>query len=268
MTARGCGCYGTGAADSKGGVGNGGSEVSVSEPVNIGPVEAVVLTGDSGDALAAWLVEHGFALSAAEQAIVAAYGGAGTYFIAVRRSDAAATGSPTSIGLHYTLAGAHKKLSLGFARLGAAARVSFTLFLAAPQAMGPAAPFAALALSELDQALLRAGDYAGAVTSAVAARDGKAFVVERAVPKSALAGTVGAGLLGLTDDGAIVTRMSTIVAGEALHDDATFTGPYHGDVSGQRIVSASLLHAPVVAAGLFPTLALAAASLWRRRRRR
>src|SRR5205085_11901030 len=70
----GCGCIGTG-ADSKEAVGNGGSDVSVSEPVNIGPVEAVVLSGESGDALATWLTAHGFALSAADQAIVAAYGG-------------------------------------------------------------------------------------------------------------------------------------------------------------------------------------------------
>ena len=265
----GCGCIGASGPDSKGGVGNGGSEVSVSEPVNIGPVEAVVLTGDSGDALATWLTAHGFALSAADQAIVAAYGGAGTYFIAVRRSDTAADGSPTSIGLHYTLAGAHRKLSLGFARVGAAARVSFTLFLAAPQAMGPAAPFAALTLSDLDPVLLRGGNYAGAVASAVAARDAKAFVVEKAIPKSALASTVGAGLLGLTDDGAIVTRMSTIVAAESLHDDATFSGPYQGDVSGQRRIysSTSLPRAHIAVVGMFPMLALAA-SLWRRRRRR
>jgi hypothetical protein len=263
----GCGCPMAAGNDSKGGVGNGGSEVSVSEPVNIGPVEAVVLSGDNDDALAAWLTEHGFALSAADQAIVADYGGAGTYFIAVRRSEAATDGSATSIGLHYTLAGAHKKLSLGFARLGAAARVSFTLFLAAPQAMGPAAPFAALPLSELDWGLLHRGDYAGAVAHAVAAYDAKAFVVEKAVPKSALAGTVGAGLLGLTDDGAIVTRMSTIVAAESLHDDATFTGPYQGNVSGQIQASTSLPRAHMAAVGLFPTLALAASLLRRRRRR-
>jgi hypothetical protein len=269
-SSEGCGCgAATKDARSVPTGGGGANGVSVSEPVNIGPVEAVVLTGDDGDALAAWLTDHGFALSDEDQATVAAYGGPGTYFIAVRRSGVAADGSPTSIGLHYTLAGAHKKLSLGFARLGAAARVSFTLFLAAPELMGPALPFAALSLYDLDSTLLRAGSYATAVAAAVAARDGKAFVVERAIPATALTGTVGVGLLGLIDDGAAVTRMSTIIAAESLHDDATFSGPYHGDVAGIRVIAvASLPRVHAAAVGLFPMLALAAASLWRRRRRR
>ncbi len=261
----GCACGGASKGNDTGG--DRGPGVSVSEPVNIGPVEAVVVSANDGDALAAWLAAHGFALSSDEQALVAAYAVSGSYFIAIRRSDAAATGAATSIGLHYTLAGAHKKLSLGFARLGAAPQVSFTLFFAASQTMGPAAPFAALSLDQLDATLLRGGDYPTAVANAVAAHDGKAFVVERAVPRSALAGPVGSGLLGLVDDGATITRMSTIVAAASLDDDATFAGPYTGNVSGQVYVSERLPRAHVAAVGLAP-LALAALSLWRRRRRR
>src|SRR5262245_5960350 len=78
----GCGC----GADSKGSDNAGGGTpadggVSVSEPVDIGPVTAVVLSADTGDALAAWLNDNGFALSADGQAIVAAYAGAGNFFI-------------------------------------------------------------------------------------------------------------------------------------------------------------------------------------------
>jgi len=61
--------------------------------------------------------------------------------------------------------------------------------------------------------------------------------------------------------------MSTIVAAESLHDDATFTGPYQGNVSGQTRASMSLPRGHMAAVGLFPTLALAASLLRRRRRR-
>jgi hypothetical protein len=267
----GCGCGSTG--EDKAGAG--GQGVTVSAPVNVGPVEAIVLSADDSDALAAWLTGHGFALSDDEQALVAAYATAGSYFIAIRRSDTAATGSPTSIGLHYTLAGAHKKLSLGFARLGAAAQVSFTLFFAAQQTMAPAPPFTPLTLDELDANLLRDGAYTTAVAEAVAAHDAKAFVIERTVPKNALPKrtvppstlpTIGPALLDLIDDGATVTRLSTVVAAEALHDDATFTGPYTGTVPGQRYVSASLSRPRIAMAGV-PALGLVALLRWRRRRR-
>jgi hypothetical protein len=256
----GCGCGTTGFAKGVPRSGEPDGGVSVSEPVNIGPVEAVVLSADNGDAVAGWLTANGFLLSTEGRAIVAAYVGPGSYFIAVRRSTATASGGPTSIGLHYTMAGAHKKLSLGFARLGAAPSVAFTLFLAAPQPMGPAAPFAAIPLSDLDDRLLAAGQYGSAVALAVTAHDSKAFVMEKAVPGAPVA-ALGGGLAGLLDAGAVVTRMSTIVAAEALHDDATFTGPYSGDVTGQVHVSALV----VAAAVPFPLLVLAALALRRRR---
>ena len=96
--------------------------MQVSQPVTIGPVTAVTLTADTGDAINAWLGDNGFVIPAASQSIVDAYAGPGRYFIAIRRSDTAATGGPTSVGLHFTLGGDERGLPLRFARLGAARR--------------------------------------------------------------------------------------------------------------------------------------------------
>ena len=95
----------------------------VSEPVAIGPVTAVTLTADTGDAVNAWLADNGFVIPAADQALVADYAGPGRYFIAIRRSDTAATQVPSSVGVHFTLAGDQRALPMRFARLGAAPTV-------------------------------------------------------------------------------------------------------------------------------------------------
>jgi hypothetical protein len=263
-TGDGCGC-GASAAKNTGGAPPGDGGVSVSAPVGIGPVEAVVLTADTGDAVNAWLASNNFVLTADGQAIVASYAGTGKYFIALRRSDTATTGAPTSIGVHYTLQGAHQKLSLGFAKLGAASSVAFTLFNASTGPTGPLSPYAALGLSDLDHALLRSGHYSDALAAAVAAHGNQAFVLESQLNKSNLVnGQVGQSLVGLMDDGATIVRMSTIVPSDSLSGDAFF-GPYTGGPISNAVYVQNEAPALVYAsAGLFPFLMLAAAA--RRRR--
>jgi hypothetical protein len=265
----GCGCFG--AASNKGG-GNLGrgvdAGVSVSAPVNIGPVQAVVLTADTADAVNAWLADNGFALAADGQAIVGSYAGTGKYFIAMRRSDTAASGAATSIGVHYTLPGAHQKLSLAFARLGAAPSVAFTLWNATTGPSAPLSPFVPLLLGALDAPTLRQGRYADAVAAAVAAHGSQAFVLEGQTDKATLAGKqVGAGLLGLVEDGATITRMSTIVAAAALTDDATFGAYDGGFIPGTVYVQNAARAVRYASVGLLPVLAIVAARRRRARRR-
>lgn len=260
----GCGCIGTGAAmgDAKGGGPDDG--VSVTEPVNIGPVSAVVLTGTDGDAVNGWLADNGFAIPEADRPTVDAYSGSGRYFIALRRAETAAPGGPTSVGIHYSLAGDHRMLSLGFARIGAAPSVAFTLFLATSGAVGASAPFTTLSLDDLDAGLLRKGDYRGALAKSVAAHDSRAFVIESAKTKQVLT-SLTSRISRLLAADATVTRLSTIVEAEALADDAMFTATYARSVPGERYVSLTVSRAY---AGFGTALAIVLLGGLRRRSRR
>jgi hypothetical protein len=263
----GCGCGSDAAAvgdDTKGGDRSDG--VSVTEPVNIGPIAAVVLTGTNGDAVNGWLAENGFVVPDAEQATIDAYSGDERYFIAVRRSDTAAPGSPSSVGLHYSLAGDHRMVSLGFARLGAAASVAFTLFLSAPGTVGATEPFETLSLEDLSGSLLRQGAaYRTAVAEAVADRGSRAFVLESATSSAALAPQLTPRMANLLAPGSTVTRLSTVVAADALTDDATFTTPYVHSVPGERYVSVNVSRAY---AGFGTAIGIALLGALRRRPRR
>jgi hypothetical protein len=262
----GCGCGSDGAVMNDASKGGGRSDgVSLTEPVNIGPVSAVVLTGTDGDAVSAWLADSGFVIPEAEQSTIDAYSGEDRYFIAVRRSDSAAPGSPSSIGLHYSLAGDHRMVSLGFARLGAASSVAFTLFLSVPGTVGATAPFETLSLDDLDASLLRRGAYRSAVAAAVAEQGSRAFVLESANVSASLSAQVPAKMAGLLAPGSTLTRLSTVVAADALSDDATFTTPYVGPVPGERHVSLTVSRAY---AGFGTALAIALLGALRRRPRR
>lgn len=195
-----------------------GTGVTASEPTNIGPVTAVTLTATDATALNAWLADNGFNIPDERQALLDDYIGAGRYFIAVKRNDATAPGGPSSIGLHYTLEGDHRLLSLKFARLGAAPTVAFTLFLFTPYMTLPSPPFQALTLNDLDAALLYEKRYADAVQKAVKAHGAQAFVLEW--------GPFQPGTLTLpstiVDKNAALVRMSTVLAADDLTEDATF----------------------------------------------
>jgi hypothetical protein len=261
-SAPGCGCGAAGADSSKGGAAP-MRGVTASPPMQIGPVEAVSLKGESADAISAWLAENGFALPSEHEATLASYVGAGNYFIAIRRSETAASGAPSSIGIHYTLAGDHRKLSLAFARIGAANKVAFTVFVANQQATGPSAPFAALTLDSLDATLLRTGDYQGAVEAAVQSRGSKAFVLEGVAPRELISDQAPS-IAKLVDAGAVVTRATTVVAREALTEDAIFASPVQGSVPTSRWASRNVFKSNY--ANLTPFGVLLLMGLRRRRR--
>ncbi len=254
----GCGCLGAGANDDDSSATGSGNGVVVSDPVEIGPVIAVSLTGDNADAVRGWLTDNGFALPDDDAATLGGYVGDGRYFIAIRRRDNAATGAPSSIGVHYTLVGDHRTLSLGFTRIGAAPKLAFTVFLAAPQTTGPSAPFSALTLDELDSAPLRRGDYAGAVEAAVKAHDSKAFVLENATQFSRVV-TFGSGLARFADANVMLTRATTVVARENLSDDVIFGTRVTRYVPSQRTASLNAVRVRYASMGSLGLLLLAGA---------
>lgn len=219
----GCGCI----AGSDAAAENGDS-VKASQPTNVGPVTATVVTATDNTALNQWLDANGFVIPDERQALIADYVGPGRHFIALKRNDAVVTNGPTSIGLHYKLVGDHRLLSLAFARLGAAPSVGFTVFLFAAELTTPTEPFQALTLNDLDSRRLFANDYQGAVQSAVQARGGAAFVLEASGHSHD--GTYFNPLTGYydalpTDWDASLLRMTTVLTPDELTQDVTFLTP-------------------------------------------
>jgi hypothetical protein len=221
-----CGCAGADAP-----LGDAGG-VSVGAPQNIGPVTAVVLSGESGAAVDGWLGENGFNIAEAWRPLLDEYAGAGKYFIAVKRGDSRVDGTPSSIGLRYTIAGDHRDLSLRFARLGAAETVAFTVFLSAPSAMAPSAPFQALTLEDLDRDILRRSTYSTAVRHAVSARGSQAFVLEGSW--NTTDSSLDSALMALADDGDVLTRLSTVVYASTLDADVNFGTPHRSPIPNER----------------------------------
>jgi hypothetical protein len=258
----GCGC-----GASKGGANVGGdSGVRVSQPVAIGPVTAVTLTADTSDAIITWLYENDFVIAPADQALVASYAGPGRYFIAIRRSDTAATNAPSSVGVHFTLAGDQRALPMRFARLGAAPTVAFTVFVFAYTMAAPSDPFAALTIDDLDRATLNTTGYADAVSKAVAAHGNHAFVLEGSWSVPTLSSAIGPSLAPFMNGRQTLTRMSTRVPSAALDADVAFDQIYSGTVPNQRFVQRFPPQGP---RGAFAFIAFASlATAVRRRPRR
>ncbi|MEA2700370.1 MAG: hypothetical protein QOI66_4641 [Myxococcales bacterium] len=235
-----CGCPLPGGSSNRSA---GGDSVQVSAPIAIGPVTAVSITADSGDAINTWLSQNGFAIRPADRPIVDAYSGPGRFFIALRRNDNAATGGATSVGVHFTLPGDQRVLPLGFARLGAASTVAFTVVVAADDVVGPAAPYQALTIDDLDAATVRSAGYARAVTAAVTAHGGRAFVMEGSWMASGIAADIGGRIGSLIAPDSHVTRLSTILPPADLIGDVVFNQP-HADVKRIRTVEAASPRAP------------------------
>jgi hypothetical protein len=245
----GCACGSEEAAGVKSAGGHGDSSVDVSSPVEIGPVTAVVLSAPDGASVRAWLDDNGFAIPTEHEALVDEYSGTGRYFIAIKRSESAATGVPTSVGVHFTLNEEHGELPLRFARLGAASQVTFTVIVAAPDFTIPAAPFVVRTLDDLSAPLLRQS-YARAVAEA-SIRDGElGFVVE--------GGWIGADLRSVGSLSTLlalgnsrVTRVTTILPRSELTTDAHFTDTIVGDLPPQsRLLSSTVPLGPSSAAAL------------------
>ena len=257
-----CGCGST-----KGGANTGGSEpgVRVSAPVAIGPLTAVTLTADTGDAINGWLADNGFVIPAADQSLVADYAGPGRYFIAIRRSDIGATLEPSSVGVHFTLAGEQRGLPMRFARLGGAPTVAFTVFVAAYTVAAPADPFAALTLDDLDRGTLNTTGYADAVSKAVSAHGNHAFVLEGSWSVPTVPGAIGPSLAPFMNARQTLTRMSTRVPVSALDADVALDQIYSGPVPNQRVTQRTSGRHPRAA---FTFAGFALAAIVRRRPRR
>ena len=126
--------------------------VHVSQPVTIGPVTAVTLTADTGDAINAWLGRQRLRdpgrRSIARRCTTRGRGATSSRSgAATRRRPAARPASAFTSRSRATSAG----LPLRFARLGAATTVAFTVFVAADAVVAPSAPFAALTINDLDR---------------------------------------------------------------------------------------------------------------------
>jgi hypothetical protein len=263
----GCGCP-LGAGSSKNGSTQGDSGVQVGPPVTIGPLAAVVLTGDNGDAVNTWLTDNGFVIPAGQASIVDTYSGAGRYFIALRRNVTAATGGASSVGVHFSLPVATRALPLRFAQLGAAPTVTFTMFIASSGVVAPSEPFTALTLTDLDANILRSsGGYAGAVREAVRTRAGRAFVLESALTPSEIAAAFLPRIQGLIDPTARLTRLTTVLAASALTDDVNFDATFSGEIPRRRVVENAPLPRRPRAPWLVLGTALALTAVFRRSRR-
>jgi hypothetical protein len=263
----GCGCSGPGGGSTKGSNSAIPGGAQVSEPVTIGPVTAVTLTADTGDAINAWLAQNGFEIPAARQSIVSSYAGTGRYFIALKRSDAAATGGPTSVGLHFTLSGDERGLPLRFISLGAAPSVGFTVFVVADDVVAPSAPFAALTIDDLDLIVLRTSGYSAAVSTAITQHGNHAFVIEGVWTSAELTRAPIPSLQPFIGSTQFLTRLSAVVPAVGLDMDVVFDQPFSSPVPRVRVVQR--LHAPG-GPGFghgFALLAIAAVGIRRRRPR-
>lgn len=266
----GCGCVPIPASGDDGG-GNVQTlpGIRLTEPVEIGPVTAVVLSGDTAEAVDTWLGENGFAVSDANRPLVEAYSGSGQYFIAIRRNQAISNGPSGSMGIHFTLPGDQRGLPLRFARIGAASSVAFTVFVAADGVVGPTPPFVALTLDDLDEDLLRRDEYGAAVDHAVAAHSEQAFVIENTQTRSSLESPryasgvqrslSGSPFLQWIGDTATLTRMTTRIPAESLTEDVAFIVPYDGPHPYSRSLSAAPTRPRPAHAGVLLALVLAGA---------
>jgi hypothetical protein len=216
-SASGGGGIGCGSASDRGGLN--GLGVDVIEKVNIGPLEVVVLTASAASDLTQWLSSNGFRIPTGKEQVLTRYTGIGNYFIAARRDDRAAAGSPSRIGVHFTLPGTQLTIPLPAVQLGGGGALGITLFVAAEDGVGSMTPYAPLTLNDLDGALLTS-DYRGAVQAAVASRNGLAFVVEGIYPNGA-SSILPDRLASFASPGATLTRMSTVAEPAAFTADLT-----------------------------------------------
>lgn len=265
----GCGCPfpgGSASDDKSGGAGGDGDsdKVTVTRPVAIGPVTAVVVGGMSPEAITAWLADNGFSLPQAAQERVGEYVGTDRHFIALRRTAGAPSGGPTSVGVHFWLEGDRRGIPLRLASLGATGTVAFTVFVAAQTTSAPAPPFTPLTIDDLDPETLAGGGYGAAVEAAVSDRAGRAFVLESDHVATEVIPT-GSLLSSLVDSGQRLTRLSTILAVETMTEDVRLDATFTSEVPSLRVLGQETSGAPP-ALPVSGTLALVVAAFRRRKR--
>jgi hypothetical protein len=194
-----------------------------SPPVTVGPVVAQYVLADDQTALLAWLTDNGYALPEGGDAIAGSYIAAGAGFLAFKRADDAPSSDPVSLGVHFTVPGDLRSVALRMVQLGAPDVLPMTFFVAAADAVGPAAPWRGILVDDLVDA---AFDYAAAIDLATAeAPAGQLFVFETVSRLADLGDTALDPLRALVDENAVVSRLSARLPREALASDVAFTGP-------------------------------------------
>jgi hypothetical protein len=193
-------------------------DVTIGTFATIGPLDAVTISGDTSGAITSWLNDNGFVVPAGQDSLLDPYVGADRWFLALRRSVDADANAPSSVAVHFTLPGRQLVLPMRFARLGAADKVSFVVFVAADTLFGPMGDWTTIATTDLDRDVVRDEGYAQAVDDAVQAAGGRAFVVEAV--RGTGRWTAPGRLAALVDGAPTLTRLSTIVRPEDLTADA------------------------------------------------
>ncbi|MFO0547364.1 MAG: DUF2330 domain-containing protein [Polyangiaceae bacterium] len=244
----GCGC-GSAVDGSNGGLDRTDTNVTASEFVTIGPVVAVVLQADTGDALTTWLTDNGFIVPAADQPIIDSYVGGTHHFIAFKRSDTA-TGGESSVGVHFTLDGDQRGYPLKMASIGAGEELAITAFVVASDGVGAGGPFATLTIDQLPTVDGETADeitdsYKSAIRTAVGDRAGKAFVAEGVFDAlNVVHADTEPTLNGLVDDNKKLTRITTIVDPATLDTDVAFTAPAPTVVPTERELGTTATSGP------------------------
>jgi hypothetical protein len=219
------------------GSGEGEGGVAVSAPVDIGPLTAVIITGENGNAIADWLQANGFAVSADSQAIIDGYTNAGAQLVALKR-NATALRAPASLGIHMTIPGDHRGFALRMASIGSAEELAITIFVAHPtESIGPSMPFFTQGLMNLDERTVADDGYRAAVRALVAENDGRVFVAEHVESHDSYESY---GLAGIIDDGAVLTRLTTVVSRAELTEDVAFGDEISVPANGLYISRESL----------------------------
>ena len=235
----GCGC---GAALD--GASNGSNGVTVAQVVEIGPVVAVVLSANTVADLNMWLGDNGFVIPAGFDSVVANYTGPDQWLVAFKRSAAASTAQASSVGVRMTLQGDHRDFAMRMAAMGAGGEVAITVFVGAPEGVGPAGGYAALTLTDLDKATWEDDSYRAAVKAAVTAAGGRAFVVEGIYNATVV---TGATLSALVDRSGKLTRLTTVMTPQMMDRDVAFNAAPPAEVPTE-LVAANARSANVTAA--------------------
>lgn len=227
------------------------ADVMSRAPAPLAMVEPLGVPGANRDFARAWIVMSAFVLTPEARAVLDEYSGPGRAFVGVRRTDARADGGPSTLGVHFSVPGDARELSLRLIGLGAAPAVAFTILVVAPAASAPAPPFAGLTLDQIDRASLGSQGYAPAVEQAAVTHGGRTFVIELVTP--VVPELLPPPLERLTDAGQplVLTRLSAVLARDALTEDARLDGA--GPSQVPTSITLAALRAPsalTVAGGL------------------
>jgi hypothetical protein len=266
FVAHGGGGGGDGGLLSCGGAGYAGDEAAArgnvveSPAVTVGPVVAQYLLADDATALSTWLSDNGYALPEGGDAIVSSYISAGAGFLAFKRADDTASTEPVSLGVHFSVPGDLRSVALRMVQLGAPDVLPMTFFVAAADAVGPAAPWHGVLADDLEDAVY---DYASAIDAETAKTPaGQLFVFEGTTSLSSFGDPALDPLRAFVDGDAVITRLSARLPKEALASDVAFTG---AAPASRAAASAAAVRLPRSADLAF--LALGAGLLFVRRRR-